>query len=153
MHEILSSISCTLLLRFASEIPVQAPKFFIPVFPQFGFSSVILFCLHVFNCFYHLITFNCLFIDLINELIHIIFKVLEHIHSFFQVLFLCFSFIAFLRVCSSGVSELYWRYIVLAAFVCVFRTASRHLGLGLCLFYMQISGLVFISFGCPPFLG
>lgn len=48
---ILSSISCILLARLASEIPVWVSKFLYLNFPQFGFLYWFYFFIQVLNCF------------------------------------------------------------------------------------------------------
>jgi hypothetical protein len=54
MPDILSFISCILLVGLAAEVPVQVPKLAFSNFPQFKFSSLIPFPLSGLDLFYSL---------------------------------------------------------------------------------------------------
>ena len=97
MPEIISFISCILLVRITSKLSVWVSKFSFPNFPKFYFSLYWLyFYLSCLECFVHFLPwFIWGFIDFFKGLIHFCFKYLYHIHKGnFKVFFLCFSYVA-----------------------------------------------------------
>lgn len=106
---ILSSISCNLLVKLASVVPVEFLFFFLLLSLDFLYSififmfSVALFLSSVF-----------VFVDSFKGCIHFLFKDLYHTHkACFVVFFLCFSYFGIFRACSGRVAGLSRRHVVL----------------------------------------
>lgn len=76
------TFSCIQLVRLASEIPVQLPKFSLPDFSQFGLSLLTVLLLSATEMFYLFPSnFACTFVDFFEGFINFCFKDLYHIHK------------------------------------------------------------------------
>jgi hypothetical protein len=98
MPEILSFVSCILLVMLASEVPVQVPKLFISRFPQVRFLNRFYFSLLGVELFYTFPLSFCVVVDVFKGFIHSFYKDLYHSHKgYFKVFVLCFSYVAALK--------------------------------------------------------
>ena len=108
--EILSSISCILLVILRSAAPDFFLGFPFPGLPPFVFSVLCLYLSLVLGPFVHFTHMpDDIFLYFFERFVHFLFKGLWHLYKVgFKVTFLCFSYVRLPRTCCSLVAVL-WR--------------------------------------------
>lgn len=147
MPEMLSSISCTLLVMLSSIIPVHLLRYSISLTHQFVFSSLPSFNFQVLDLkiwlfFFHFLgflqgtywflpIFICVFFQFFKGTFHFIFKGLCHLKVILKVAFFCFFCIGMFRSSHCRITRFCCYYIALWVVECILSLVSTHIFLQL----------------------